>query len=366
MNLNVLDAFLKKFYDSNLPRHNENLQLCWHAGEPLAAPLKWYEKAHEIIENRSYEFVVENGKQKKRLIKHACPSLQTNATLINQKWCDFFKKHNYSPGVSIDGPKFLHDKNRVGKNGKGSFDACFKGVTLLKKNGINFGGLCVLTIDHLDYPDEIFDFFTSKSIDGETPNFFSVGFNTEEIETANKESSLFSKSLNQEIIDKYNRFFDRFIQLYDKSSKETQFREIYIPMKRLTINQNKELKEAYPMQAAEATPFYWLSLLMDGSIATFSPELLTHPKKMTILGNVFDDGPIMDIAKTQKFKNLYQSIKKGQDKCKATCAYWDVCGGGMQSNRYAESGSFEVSETFSCRLKVKETYNRTIKYLSVV
>src|SRR5208282_5960590 len=114
-------------------------------------------------------------------------SLQTNATLITQNWCDFFLEHGVEIGVSIDGPDFVHDAHRMTRKRTGSHAATMRGVKLLQDNGIPFHVISVVSKDSLDHADEIYRFFLDNGIED-------VGFNIEETEGVNLTSSLENKA----------------------------------------------------------------------------------------------------------------------------------------------------------------------------
>lgn len=97
---------MDKLSQSNLMR--DKFTILWHAGEPLSVGIDYYKKSINIIrkyysEDR-YSFVV-----------------QTNGLSINKEWVKFFKKENIRVGLSLDGPAFLNDINRVTKSNKGTF-----------------------------------------------------------------------------------------------------------------------------------------------------------------------------------------------------------------------------------------------------
>src|SRR5579864_9083680 len=82
------------------PRLSDPVSIVWHAGEPLVLPISFYENAFRIAEEyntRSMQVV------------HC---FQTNGTLINQAWCDFIKLYDVKIGVSLDGPRYINDRNR--------------------------------------------------------------------------------------------------------------------------------------------------------------------------------------------------------------------------------------------------------------
>ena len=93
----------------------------WHAGEPMVLPVGYYERAIEII-------AAHNAAGFK--VGH---SFQTNGVLIDDEWCDFFRKHQVNVGVSVDGPAFLHDRNRKTRKGAGTQHRVMDGIRKLPK-----------------------------------------------------------------------------------------------------------------------------------------------------------------------------------------------------------------------------------------
>jgi uncharacterized protein len=89
---------------------SDHISIVWHAGEPLVLPISFYEKALQIVEQFNTRSV------------HVTHCFQTNGTLINQAWCDFIKSHNVHVGISLDGPRYIHDAYRVDRADRGTFD----------------------------------------------------------------------------------------------------------------------------------------------------------------------------------------------------------------------------------------------------
>src|SRR5499426_2697846 len=143
----------------------------WHAGEPMVLPAAFYEAAFATAARFAHP---EHG------IVH---SFQTNATLIDEHWCDLFLRFDVRVGVSVDGPAFLHDARRTTRSGRGTHSRVMRGIDALRRAGVPFHVITVLTREALDYPDEIHAFYVEHGIEH-------VGFNVEEIEGPNVCSSL--------------------------------------------------------------------------------------------------------------------------------------------------------------------------------
>jgi len=146
----TLETIVRKICDCN-PKSKE-IMFYWHGGEPLLAGIDFYKQAIEF--QRKF-------KKPGQKIRNG---LETNATLLNNKWADFFTKTGFGVGVSLDGPKEYHDVYRQYPNGKGSFDEVIKGVEILQRNGIEFSVISVITKKSVLAPEEMFGFFCSKKI----------------------------------------------------------------------------------------------------------------------------------------------------------------------------------------------------------
>lgn len=122
MSLETLERFTKSYIEAN-----EVPEVCfnWHGGEPLLAGLDFYKKAIEFQKKYSNGKTVHN-------------TIQTNATLINPEWASFFRENNFLVGVSIDGPKEIHDRYRKDKGRKPSFDRVIAGIECLYKRNVEY------------------------------------------------------------------------------------------------------------------------------------------------------------------------------------------------------------------------------------
>src|SRR5689334_18550505 len=122
--LETLEKIFHWTFSSGLVR--QPFTLLWHAGEPMVLPASFYEEATVLLERCNTSGFEINQ------------SLQTNATLVNDAWCDFIRRRNVQVGVSIDGPDFLNDRNRTTRNGGGTLERVLRGMQLLRDHDIFF------------------------------------------------------------------------------------------------------------------------------------------------------------------------------------------------------------------------------------
>lgn len=296
--------------------------IVWHAGEPLTLPVEFYSRAIDILNEENKEgLAIENH-------------IQTNATLINQEWCNLFRSRQVKIGVSLDGPEHVHDKNRVDRHGKGTFAKTMRGVRLLQENGIEFSVIMVLSRYALGYPEEIFRFFVDNGIN----NF---AFNVEEQEGVNTVSSMRHQYSSLE----YEDFFRKISRLH------TDYPHVRI---RELDHVQKAIFHSNYMRSETSLPLQIVNFDCKGNYSTFCPELLTmtHPRYGDfVFGNVWTE-PIDDIWQNEKFIRVSGEIKRGVDKCRQECEYFFACGGGKPVNKLCENNSFESTVTDYCRFRV--------------
>ncbi|MGR5142645.1 anaerobic sulfatase maturase [Photobacterium sp. DNB23_23_1] len=122
----------------------------WQGGEPTLLGLPYFEKIIKL--QRKY----------KKKDQDIFNSLQTNGILIDEKWCKFLKKNNFLVGLSIDGPKNIHDKYRLSNSGRSTYPKIMNAVKLLKKYDIDFNVLCAVNADNSKKPLEVYRFIRDE------------------------------------------------------------------------------------------------------------------------------------------------------------------------------------------------------------
>ena len=90
--------------------------------------------------------------------QRAVHTIQTNGTLIDAEWAAFFKDNDYLVGISIDGPREIHDAYRVTKGGRGSFDKVMRGLSHLREAGVEFNALTTLHAANAQHGAEVYRF----------------------------------------------------------------------------------------------------------------------------------------------------------------------------------------------------------------
>lgn len=208
MEISTAENLIKKIFD--FCGENSVISFMFQGGEPLLAGVDFFRKFIEIAEK---------SRTQGSIIQY---SLQTNGILIDDEFCKLFKKNNFLIGVSVDGDKELHDKNRCN-----SFDNAMKGIELLRKNEIDFNVLSVITAK--TDASMLFDFYKRNGFRDVQPIYCLDSLNGEkgEYSISAKQLARFKKRLFNlwfAEISKGNHFyvrdFDNLLSLLTKGVAE--------------------------------------------------------------------------------------------------------------------------------------------------
>jgi uncharacterized protein len=143
----LLVEYTKQYIAS---QHAPEVTFGWQGGEPTLMGLDFFRRALELQ--------AEHRRPGTRIYN----TLQTNATLLNDEWCRFFKEHSFLIGVSLDGPRELHDHYRYDKGGKPTFDRVMHGIELLRRHGVDFNILTTVHAANGAHPLEVYRFLRDE------------------------------------------------------------------------------------------------------------------------------------------------------------------------------------------------------------
>ena len=323
----TLQLLFKKLFRSSLV--GAELEILWHAGEPLTAGLPFFERAVGMAEAvRPLDLRISH-------------TVQTNGSLINRAWGAFFLKHGFGVGISLDGPAWLHDHARVNWAGRGTWDSSIRGFDLLRSMGLEPGVLCVLSAESIAHPDRLFQFFRDLECRW-------VGFNVEEVENANLQSSL-AMLPRPEIEARYREFIGRFFELWQESGRPFAVREFDDILS--VIKYTHDGREHF-RSPDETLGLVILTVQKNGNLSTYSPEFaggVSAKFNNFVIGNVhtseFDQLHTVEI-----YQSIRRDVVAGIRNCAATCPWFMFCGGAYTSNKFFENGDLKSTETTACRL----------------
>lgn len=147
MSEDQLEEYVRAFLNS---QPDGPITLVWQGGEPTLMGIDFFRRAVEL------------GEKYRRFTQEVSHSIQTNGTMIDDEWAQFFAKNNFLVGLSIDGPKDIHDAFRVNKAGRGTFDQVLRGWRCLQHHGVETNILCTVHAANADRPLDVYRFFRDE------------------------------------------------------------------------------------------------------------------------------------------------------------------------------------------------------------
>jgi uncharacterized protein len=143
----TLDVYIRQLLESH---RTPEVTVAWQGGEPTLMKLDFFEKAVELVEKY---------RKPGQKVQH---TFQTNGLLLDDDWCAFFKKHDFLIGLSVDGPRELHDTYRVDRRGGGTFDLVMNGWRALRRHSVDFNILCTVNAANQNHGRSVYRFFRDE------------------------------------------------------------------------------------------------------------------------------------------------------------------------------------------------------------
>lgn len=145
----VLSAYITKYITC---QPTPVVEFVWQGGEPTLLGIDFFERVIKLQKPFTGQKTIVN-------------SLQTNGTLLTDAWCEFLKKHNFLVGISLDGPREIHDRYRRDANRNGSFDKTLRGLKLLQKHGVEYNVMACVARNTAYKPLEVYHFFKNEGVE---------------------------------------------------------------------------------------------------------------------------------------------------------------------------------------------------------
>ncbi|MGS0685598.1 anaerobic sulfatase maturase [Nakamurella sp. GG22] len=144
----LLEIYLRQLIEAHA--HSAEVVVGWQGGEPTMMGLDFFRRSVELAETMRLPG--------QRLVY----TIQTNGTLIDDDWAAFFAENGFLVGLSIDGPREIHDTYRVNKAGRGSFDKVMAGLAALQRHGVEWNALTTVHSANQRAGREIYRFLTDQ------------------------------------------------------------------------------------------------------------------------------------------------------------------------------------------------------------
>ncbi|MFZ0325335.1 MAG: anaerobic sulfatase maturase [Actinomycetes bacterium] len=144
----MADELLDTYLEQLIEAHGDapEVMIAWQGGEPTMMGVDFFRRSVELTQRHL------------RPGQRAVYTIQTNGTLIDDEWAAFFLEHDFLVGISIDGPRDMHDAYRVNKGGKGSFDQVMRGLGILRDAGVEWNALTTVHAANDTHGREVYSF----------------------------------------------------------------------------------------------------------------------------------------------------------------------------------------------------------------
>jgi uncharacterized protein len=147
MSDDVLEAYVKQVIESQRARQ---ITIAWQGGEPTLMGLDFFRRAMTLVHKY---------KSPKTTLEQ---TIQTNGVLLTEDWCEFLRKNNFLVGLSMDGPREMHNTYRVDKGGAPTFDKVMQAARLMQKHKVEFNILCTVHAANVEHPLDVYRFFRDE------------------------------------------------------------------------------------------------------------------------------------------------------------------------------------------------------------
>lgn len=140
----ILENYIRSHIAAQ-PADAPEIHFAWQGGEPTLLGIDFFRNVVSLQQRYAAGKIIHNA-------------LQTNATLIDDEWAAFLAENSFLVGVSIDGPRELHDCYRVDKGHASTFDRVLRGISRLKAHNVEFNTLTVVHRQNAQHPRDVYRF----------------------------------------------------------------------------------------------------------------------------------------------------------------------------------------------------------------
>jgi uncharacterized protein len=322
----VLENYVRQYI---LAQPAETIRFAWQGGEPTLLGVKFFERAIELQKKYAGGRKIENA-------------FQTNGTLLDDKWGEFLARNNFLIGLSIDGPEELHDAYRVDKGGQPTFGRVMRGLSFLKKHGVDFNTLTVVNRKNSYHAGEVYRFL--KQIGSTFLQFIPIVEQVSSEQDANGLVLLKPFSRQQTTVSEWSveplQFGSFLLQIFDAWVIQDVGR-IFVQIFDVSL----ESWHGVPQSLCVFAPECGQALAIEHNGDLYSCDHFVYPENK--LGNIMDRS--LDTLITQP-----QQSRFGRAKAAALpldCQKCDVlfaCNGECPKHRFGQTASGEYGLNYLC------------------
>jgi uncharacterized protein len=313
----VHEAYVKQLFEAH---QVPEVTVAWQGGEPTLMGLDFF--------RRSLELQKKYAKPGTRIEN----TFQTNGILLDDAWCRFFHDNNFLIGLSMDGPKDLHDTYRKDKGGHGTFERVKRAARLLQKQKVEFNILCAVNSKNADHPLEVYRFFRDEL---KTNYIQFIPIVERENETGFQEGN---KTTDRSVRpDQWGRFL---IGIFDEWVKRDVGQTF-------VLNFDGALAGWMDMAGTVCIfgPVCGLGMALEQNGDLYSCDHFVEPNYF--LGNILET-PLIDLVASEKQRKFGHDKKNTLPRYCRQCEVLHICNGECPKNRFIETPDGEQGLNYLC------------------
>lgn len=305
----VLEEYTRQYIDATkIPE----VTFAWQGGEPTLMGIEFFKKA-----------ICFQEKWKKPGMQ-IYNTIQTNGMLIDDKWCEFFRENNFLVGISIDGPKKLHDTYRKDKKGIPTFDRVMESIRLMQKHGVEFNILATVNRVNANYPQEVYKFF-KEEVSANHIQFIPI------VELENEDPKGKIKVSDESVRpEQYGKFLSTIFDEWIKNDVGKVYVQIFDATLASWVN--------YPQSACIFAPTCGTSLIIEHNGDVYSCDHFVDSQHL--LGNIMETPLEELVSSSQQFHFGLDKKDKLSKQC-IQCDYIFACWGACPKHRFIKDNAGE-------------------------
>jgi uncharacterized protein len=294
--------------------------VAWQGGEPTLMGLDFFRRSiHYEEKYRRPGMAIHN-------------TIQTNGVLLDEEWCKFFKENNFLVGISLDGPRELHDFYRKDKAGRPTFDRVMHAVRLMQQHNVDFNILATVNAANVGHPLEVYRFFRDE-VGAQFIQFIPI------VERKNETGYQEGDRVTDRSVkpDQYGRFLT---SIFDEWVRRDVAR-VFVQ----TFDVALAAWAGAPPGVCAFAPTCGTALVLEHNGDLYSCDHFVEPKYL--LGNI-QETPLSELVASEK------QVRFGLDKlqglpgyCRA-CEVRFACHGECPKNRFLKTSDGEPGLNYLC------------------
>ncbi len=330
----VHEAYIRQLFEAH---HVPQVTVAWQGGEPTLMGLDFFRRSIELQKKHQRPGTqIEN-------------TFQTNGILLDDAWCRFFSENGFLVGLSLDGPRDLHDAYRKDRGGKGTFDRVVSAARLLQRHKVEFNILCTVNANNSRRPLDVYRFFRDE-LGARYIQFIPI------VERANETGYQEGSAVTDRSVEplEYGRFLTAIFDAWVKRDVGSTF----------ILNFDGALAGWLGMAGTVCIfgPTCGLGVALEHNGDLYSCDHFVEPNYY--LGNIMKT-PLAELVASAKQREFGRNKRDTLPHYCLECKFLHVCNGECPKNRFVEAPDGEPGLNYLCA-GLKAFFEHTDKSMRVM